>query len=69
MNLKKIALKTIEKIESSEIQEECTNHNSTWKDTKELFLKKAERGEEIFWEALRNLERVIAEENEKFQKI
>lgn len=69
MNLKKLALKTIEKIESSEIQEKCTNYNSTWKETKELFLKEAEKGDEIFWEALRNFERVIAEENEKFQKI
>jgi len=69
MKLKEIALKTIEKIESSEIQEKCTNHNSTWKDTKELFLKEAEKGDEIFWEALRNFERVIGEEKEKFQKI
>ena len=69
MKLKEIALKTIEKIKSYEIQEKCTNHNSTWKETKELFLKEAERGDEIFWEALRNFERVTAEESEKFQKI
>ena len=69
MNLKKLALETIEKIESFEIQERCTNHNSTWKETKELFLKEVEKGDEIFWEALRNFERVIAEENRKFQKI
>jgi|GEM_PF-4062607 len=69
MKLYKLALKTIKKIESSEIQERCTNHNSTWKDTKELFLKEAARGGEIFWEALGNFERVIAEKNEKFQKI
>jgi len=69
MKLKEIALETIRKIESSEIQEKCTNYNSTWKETKELFLKEAEKGDEIFWEALRNFERVIAEENRKFQKI
>lgn len=69
MNLKKLALETIEKIESFEIQERCTNHNSTWKETKELFLKEVEKGDEIFWEALRNFERVIVEESEKFQKI
>lgn len=69
MNLKKLALKTIEKIESSEIQERCTNHNSTWEETKELFLKEAEKGDEIFWEALGNFEKVIVEENKKFQKI
>lgn len=69
MILKEIALETIEKIESSEIQEKCTNHNSTWEETKELFLKEAEKGDKIFWEALRNLEKVIVEENKKFQKI
>lgn len=40
--LKKLALETMEKIESFEIQEKCANQNSTSKETKELFLKKAE---------------------------
>ncbi|WP_264476411.1 hypothetical protein [Fusobacterium ulcerans] len=34
-----------------------------------MFLKEAERGDEIFWEALGNFEKVIVEENKKFQKI
>lgn len=63
MYIKDIAISLIVTIEKLKLQDRCKNYNDTWENTKELFLKEAEEGENnpIFWEAVENIAKTIKE--------
>ncbi len=63
MYIKDIAISLIVTIEKLKLQERCSNHNDTWENTKGLFLKEAEEGENnfIFWLAVENIAKTIKE--------
>lgn len=61
MYIKDIVGSLIVTIEKLNLQSRCKNYNDTWENTKQLFLKEAEKGENnpIFWEAVENFSKVI----------
>lgn len=63
MYIKDIAISLIVTIEKLKLQERCSNYNDTWENTKELFLKEAEKGKEnpLFWESVENMAKIIKE--------
>lgn len=58
-----IAIRLIIIIEKMKLQDRCSNYNDTWENTKDLFLKEAEKGESnpIFWESIENMAKTIKE--------
>ena len=58
-----MAMMLILMIEDLKLQDRCSNYSDTWENTKEIFLKEAEKGESnpIFWESLENMAKAIKE--------
>lgn len=63
IQMKCIATSFILMIQTLGLRDRCSNHNDSWKNTINLFLEEAEKGESnpIFWEAVENMAKAIKE--------